>query len=94
MRPLTQAIHTDCYVDEIEKGLNRPRTSGPVADNPPRRAAVTDKPHGQRCTALPVTRHCLMLDADTWARVQAVLAAHRNGEKQREQPHNLKSSLF
>lgn len=39
-------------------------------------------------------RHEPLVDPTTWARVQDVLAAHRTGEKQREHPHYLKSSVF
>jgi site-specific DNA recombinase len=39
-------------------------------------------------------RHPRLVDDQTWARVQAVLAAHGPGEKQREHPHYLKSSIF
>lgn len=39
-------------------------------------------------------RHIPLIDEVTWARVQDVLTSHANGEKQREHPHYLKSSVF
>jgi site-specific DNA recombinase len=39
-------------------------------------------------------RHPKLVDEATWAQVQAVLAAHATGEKQRDHPHYLKSSVF
>jgi site-specific DNA recombinase len=39
-------------------------------------------------------RHPKLVDDRTWARVQLVLEAHGPGEKQREHPHYLKSSVF
>ncbi|GAY14486.1 recombinase family protein [Mycobacterium sp. shizuoka-1] len=39
-------------------------------------------------------RHQPLVDAATWTRVQDVLASHAMGEKQREHPHYLKSSVF
>lgn len=38
-------------------------------------------------------RHTPLTDRETWDQVQAVLSSHRTGEKQREHPHYLKSSL-
>lgn len=39
-------------------------------------------------------RHHPLTDAATWQEVQDILAAHAVGEKQREHPHYLKSSVF
>ncbi|GFG50184.1 recombinase [Mycolicibacterium agri] len=39
-------------------------------------------------------RHQPLVDEATWKRVQDVLASHATGEKQREHPHYLKSSVF
>ncbi len=39
-------------------------------------------------------RHQPLIDAVTWNRVQDVLSSHATGEKQREHPHYLKSSVF
>jgi site-specific DNA recombinase len=39
-------------------------------------------------------RHEALVDPTTWQIVQTVLEAHRTGEKQREHPHYLKSSVF
>ncbi|TQF73363.1 recombinase family protein [Rhodococcus spelaei] len=39
-------------------------------------------------------RHLPLIDEVTWARVQDVLSSHATGEKQREHPHYLKSSVF
>jgi len=39
-------------------------------------------------------RHEPLIDEATWSRVQDVLASHATGEKQREHPHYLKSSVF
>jgi site-specific DNA recombinase len=39
-------------------------------------------------------KHPKLTDELTWQRVQAVLATHLNGEKVREHPHYLKSSVF
>ncbi len=39
-------------------------------------------------------RHPKLVDDATWSEVQVVLAAHGPGEKQREHPHYLKSSVF
>jgi site-specific DNA recombinase len=39
-------------------------------------------------------QHTPIVDKQTWAAVQLVLGAHANGEKQREHPHYLKSTVF
>lgn len=39
-------------------------------------------------------RHQPLIDEVTWERVQDVLTSHATGEKQREHPHYLKSSIF
>lgn len=39
-------------------------------------------------------RHRPLIDEVTWERVQDVLTSHATGEKQREHPHYLKSSIF
>ena len=39
-------------------------------------------------------RHEPLIDSQTWERVQVVLGEHASGEKQREHPHYLKSSIF
>lgn len=39
-------------------------------------------------------RHDPLIDEATWERVQDVLTSHATGEKQREHPHYLKSSVF
>jgi site-specific DNA recombinase len=39
-------------------------------------------------------RHTPLIDPATWQTVQTVLASHRVGEKEREHPHYLKSSVF
>lgn len=39
-------------------------------------------------------RHQPLIDVVTWEQVQDVLQSHATGEKQREHPHYLKSSLF
>jgi site-specific DNA recombinase len=39
-------------------------------------------------------RHEPLIDEATWTRVQDVLTSHAMGEKQREHPHYLKSSVF
>ena len=39
-------------------------------------------------------RHRSLVDEATWNRVQDVLTSHATGEKQREHPHYLKSSVF
>ncbi len=39
-------------------------------------------------------KHKPLVDEVTWAKVQEVLSSHATGEKQREHPHYLKSSVF
>lgn len=39
-------------------------------------------------------KHKPLIDEVTWAKVQEVLSSHATGEKQREHPHYLKSSVF
>lgn len=39
-------------------------------------------------------RHEPLIDPQTWEQVQVVLGEHASGEKQREHPHYLKSSVF
>lgn len=39
-------------------------------------------------------RHVALTDAATWNRVQEILETHRHGEKEREHPHYLRSSLI
>lgn len=39
-------------------------------------------------------RHVPLIDADTWQRVQEVLESHKVGERSREHPHYLKSTVF
>ncbi len=39
-------------------------------------------------------RHTPIIDENTWQMVQSVLSSHINGERNREHPHFLKSSLF
>lgn len=39
-------------------------------------------------------KHKPLVDDVTWAKVQEVLSSHATGEKQREHPHYLKSSVF
>jgi site-specific DNA recombinase len=39
-------------------------------------------------------KHERLVDDETWQQVQDILAAHRNGEKQRVHPHYLKGTIF